>query len=361
MSGATSPTNSNRQKQQNSIFPVEDEGKSLKILSLCWQLFQSRVLDYFVLTLTMLIPLGTLELILYFYPGDNIFAKAVFVGDYYRLFRGVLSIIMFLLALVGEGAMIRLTSNIFAGTQAEGLWQSVKSNLNVGFFNSFKVALTGLTIYSEVYLTLFIFCLLDFGISSIKALPLVVAGLLRVLAGLLFAVPLMFSITGPYLYFPAIIVENKGMGESLKRSWKLAKERIYFVFVFIFPLGFIRLLFADMILSVYVEYSIAPTLSGYIAIMFLPTLLFLPAQAILRFVLYAKLRTEKEGISEADLQAQLAEGREVSADAGTSAPSVNITKRDENEGIEAMLQESAESNRIYNPPRTPNKSTQELV
>lgn len=293
------------------IFSFDHEGKSIQILSLCYNLLKSRFWEYTALAGCTLFPLALVVIVAHFSASDGFFARAVFAGQYYFIYRFLLMIVMFLMSLASEGAMIRLTANSFAGIGTgvdnnNSLWSSVKSHLRVSCSKSCTATMAGLFVYIEVLAICTCFRFLDLGISMMTYLPQPASGLLRFVVGLAFALPLMHAITGPFLFFPAIIVENKTISASLKRSWQLAKGRIYFMFTFLFPLGFTRLLLADSMLFVYVKYCWYPNLAGYIIIMSLVTILFLPIQAVLRFVLYAKLRTEKECITQEELQAELA-------------------------------------------------------
>ena len=319
-------TKSKERSKNDALAAVDDDVKSMHILALGYHLFTARFREYALLSLSTLIPLAFVQLILYFFPGDALFSDVLFNGYYYFIFRFCIMVLMFLMSMVGEGAMIRLTADLYAENTVR-FWPSIESNLRTGLRAAPRAAYAGVQIYLEVFFVFVVFCMVDFGIAAIPGLSDKVSGLLRCLVGLFFAFPFMHIITGPFLFFTSIIVENEGSSASVKRSWKLAKERIYFMFNFIFPLGFIRLMMADLFIYVFINYHIFPTLAGYITVVTIPTILFLPFQAILRFALYARLRIEKEDLSEVSLQAELRKpGEYINADV------VSISDDDSSEG-----------------------------
>lgn len=211
------------------------------------------------------------------------------------------SLIRLFTTLVGEGGMVRACADIYAGEPQPWL----------------AAAKAG----AAKFCTLLLASMIVLGVSCggafvVYAIIIMAAafnsgllGFLAVISAIVYLVLLCLWISQTRFIFPVIMIENKGAVNSVRRSFEISKGRQCYIFCACFILWVAKVLVAQLLHNIFSGDSLmAAFLSpGGIIISFIPDLIFLPVNSILKTVLYASVRVDKEGLTEAVLKRELVE------------------------------------------------------
>lgn len=196
--------------------------------------------------------------------------------EFYLMF-GAFQVISIILGAVAQGMIIKSVADIYLSQEPDFI-----DNLKLGLKKSGVIILTAL-------LVLICVC---FGFILLFA------------PGLYLAV--MWFVVGP-----AIVIENNGVIESMKRSWELVSGSWCYVFCMFLIVNFVTGVF-QMIWSAFVaggndaSHAIFSVTGSILAL--IPGLVFMPVMGIMIAVMYFNLRVEKEGLNAHVLSRDLGSG-----------------------------------------------------
>mmetsp|Transcript_36199 Transcript_36199/g.75294 ORF Transcript_36199/g.75294 Transcript_36199/m.75294 type:complete len:339 (-) Transcript_36199:69-1085(-) len=210
-------------------------------------------------------------------------------------------IVSTLTTLVGEGAMVRASADTYAA-QPQGWWTCAK----LGFQHFCALwgagCIVGGIIYGGMLFVGLLFVQAARSNSGFLAF-LAFAGMIT------YGVALVYYISSVMLIFPVIIIENKGPMNAIRRSFEVSEGRRCYIFCAIFVLWVVKLIVAQLLHNIFNgDNPLAAILSpAGIIVSFIPDLIYLPLNSILKTVLYTSIRVDKEGLTQAVLQRELVE------------------------------------------------------
>lgn len=108
--------------------------------------------------------------------------------------------------------------------------------------------------------------------------------------------------------FPIIIIEEKGPMNALRRCVELSKGRHGYFFVSVLMLWIMQFIFGQLLKQILTGGDVNTIVFSPMGIIisFVPHLLYVPLDTILRTVLYNSVRVDKEGLNQEILQRELA-------------------------------------------------------
>ena len=228
-------------------------------------------------------------------PDAAAMSLIAFVGHHAHVIAivYVIQVIFFtLIMLVGEGGVIRATADTYAA-QPQGWFVCLK----VGVQQFCSLLGTAVLVGIPTYVGLTI---------AILASKVPVLGFLLIM---LYAVGLCYLVASTCLAYPVVVVENKGPMQALRRSLELTEGRRFYTFCPICVFYIVRFIVGFLLHNIF-NSSDNPlrymTPTGII-VSFVPDLLYMPLNTILKMVLYASIRVDKEGLTKTILQRELVE------------------------------------------------------
>jgi hypothetical protein len=210
----------------------------------------------------------------------------------------VLSIVTMLM---GEGAMVRACADTYA-EQPQGWFTCVK----LGFQHFCALLGAAFCVAAVTYGGFLFVALLFVGAQSWKS------GFLAFLTFITFVaylIGMIYVVSSVMLIFPVIMVENKGPINAIRRSFEISEGRRCYVFCAIFTLWVARAILIRLLHNIFNgDNPLSAFLSPVgIIVSFIPDLLYLPLNSILKMVLYTSIRADKEGLTQAVLKRELVE------------------------------------------------------
>mmetsp|Transcript_9291 Transcript_9291/g.20092 ORF Transcript_9291/g.20092 Transcript_9291/m.20092 type:complete len:342 (+) Transcript_9291:226-1251(+) len=203
--------------------------------------------------------------------------------------------------LVGEGAMVRSAADTYAA-QPQGWFTCAKLA-----FEKFCSLLTSSLAVSACIWGGLLFCLMILG-GALKAEAPFLA-FLGFIALVGYGIALVYFLSSVMLIFPVIMVENKGPINAIRRSMEISEGRRCYLFCAIFIVYVAKVIVAQLLHNIFNgDNPLATVLSpAGILVSFIPDLLYLPINSIMKTVLYTSIRVDKEGLTQAVLQRELVE------------------------------------------------------
>ena len=283
-----------------------------QVFARCFDMFMARYAAYIVLTIIMMIPGGLVGAgafygVVYWEEDvaptfgdweDQIFMKSQLAITGLKL--ALAELILFLVFLPGEATMIGIGVKLYANINRGSLSNDVRASSQY----ICKMSMAAIVLFLASVALCFLFGLVEMLIGLISFDSILVIFLIAIYLGFFLGFFGLWAIS--LLVFPTIVVENWGPVDSIKRSWELTRERIFYVFVTNFLFSSARYILSDLIKGILEEQGDIGMV-GFIFIYFFPALLFLPLQANIRVVLYMNIRAEVEGLNEKILLQDLSE------------------------------------------------------
>mmetsp|Transcript_1455 Transcript_1455/g.1996 ORF Transcript_1455/g.1996 Transcript_1455/m.1996 type:complete len:334 (-) Transcript_1455:240-1241(-) len=205
------------------------------------------------------------------------------------------------ITLVGEGGMVRACADIYA-EQPQGWFTVVKLSAQ----NFCTLLLSSLICGGICALGgLFLYILFIFAVVNHSGF----LGFLVIVCGIIYLLGLIYFISSTRFIFPMIMVENKGPINAIRRSFEISEGRRAYIFCAVFILWTGKVIVSQLLHNIFSSGNpMAAFLTPFgIIISFVPDLIYLPINSILKTVLYASVRVDKEGLTQAVLKRELVE------------------------------------------------------
>lgn len=208
------------------------------------------------------------------------------------------SLILFVVMCLADGACVHIVANLYAAQPP------VSAVMAIGTVTEKILPLVGscLLVSLVLFIPLFIICLI---------LLLLIAsgsgnfmGAYMVLMVAFFAFSLYVS-TVTYLMYPAIVVENKGVVDSIQRSVQLTQGYLGKILALCMIYGLFKMALGTVILSATLSETTAANIVRGVLSFCLNTF-FLAIGAILKAVVYFDIRAKREQLNEETLKTEMA-------------------------------------------------------
>ena len=203
----------------------------------------------------------------------------------------IMDTIFYLFMLVlGEGAVTRAVADFYASQTTYGWYVNLKVTTYHHFYSLFVIAIM-------------IGSILSLGRRLVFSVPFA----FMIILGFFYVIGMGFLIAFVSLSYPAVIVENIGPINALKRSMELSEGRRCYVFGSVFGFLVVKELIKMLLINIFNPSGKAMASITPIGIMisFVPELMYMPLTSILKFVLYTSIRVDKEGFTQSVLQREL--------------------------------------------------------
>ena len=203
----------------------------------------------------------------------------------------IMDTIFYLFMLVlGEGAVTRAVADFYASQTTYGWYVNLKLTTYHHFYSLFVIAIM-------------IGSILSLGRRLVFSVPFA----FMIILGFFYVIGMGFLIAFVSLSYPAVIVENIGPINALKRSMVISEGRRCYVFGSVFGFLVVKELIKMLLINIFNPSGKAMASITPIGIMisFVPELMYMPLTSILKFVLYTSIRVDKEGFTQSVLQREL--------------------------------------------------------
>ncbi|KAL7555944.1 hypothetical protein ACA910_005484 [Epithemia clementina (nom. ined.)] len=238
-----------------------------------------------------------------------------------------MQVILFLLIMViGEGAVVRAAADTYAG-QWQGWWACFKVGLQQFWRLLGVAAIVNLLTYGGLLV------MFGFGVLS---------SVLFFFLSIAYFVGLAALVACLSLSNPAVVVENKGPMTAVRRSMELSEGRRFYVLCPLVLLWIVRTMVGILLHNIF-NSSDNPlrymTPTG-ILISLVPDLFYTPLHCIMKMVLYASIRVDKEGLTKTVLQRELVVAPVTFTDPSLTAPDyrqVSLMEDDSKDSIATGL------------------------
>lgn len=207
-------------------------------------------------------------------------------------------VLVFILTLIGQGAMVRATTQLYLGQDAN--WHSCwKDSLK----RARTLQFAGLILFGCLLSTM----LVPYGIFALgmhKGSYFIMATSLLLHAA--WFVAFVYIMVCAMLVFPAIMVERLSSVEGITRAIELARQRWCFLFGVAVSYGSIKFAIQYLVQKVLLgEDPMDCVSAGGVLATLLPSIVFLPVTSIVNTVLYVHLRVDIEGMNGETLRSEV--------------------------------------------------------
>lgn len=288
-----------------------------KVLSRTFSLFVDRIDVFMTLSAVVLVPATIFSVLIAVVVGMEVFVAGkmspndpdkqvqdmidFLLNHIFVVFAVILLhvIISMVTTLVGEGAMVRATADMYAA-QTQGWLTCAKLGMHHFCALLGASVLVGATLYGGLLVVVLIIWL---GVKTSSGF----LGFVGFIAAISYLAVAIFIFSSVMMIFPVVMIENKGPIIAIRRSIEISEGRRCYIFCAILILFVIRSIVAQLLQNIFTsDNPLASFFSaGGIIVAFLPDLLFLPLTSIMKTVLYTSIRVDKEGLTQDILQRQL--------------------------------------------------------
>ena len=254
------------------------------------------VFNFLVALLVLFLPVKAYDTSYDYYDYDEDVSTTP--DDAFSICMLVLSnLIFYVIVAVSDGALIRATAEVYVGVEPTMLG-------SIGWGLTYIWPLVGslVLVIAVVCLPVIALLLLAVYLSPTSATVYASDFSYFFLAFLVFLGVLLFVVVVTYHIYPIIVVEGKGVLDSIRGSWELSKDHRGFIAGCLFRFEFVRSLI-DRGLSMITQAGGSKIIEITLALMF--SILFSALGSILQAVVYFHVRANKEGLNRESLAQEL--------------------------------------------------------